>query len=243
MRRGRMALLCALLLGGWTLGQGALTGAPAAHGAVSGAKKVCKTVKKHGKKVRQCHVVTPVPTATPTPPPVPFKWKVAMVPCGSDGKGTGCADFHFSITDQDNGTITVKNPDMGYTLQFGQFGIIKADSYSGTNAYYLTTYVKAIKSAPKDGALDSWDPDRYGTLIGATAANGHPYGATTCRAPSFPSITLYNGEHEEGWVCSGSIPGEYMESTFTWAVRLSNRFVAPYTSSAFPVAAVEVHKK
>jgi hypothetical protein len=60
-------------------------------------------------------------------------------------------------------------------------------------------YVKALKSTPytpKDGALDSWLPSAGNFSI--TAANGHPYGVTTCCVPTLPGNPLHNGEHEEG---------------------------------------------
>jgi hypothetical protein len=212
-----------------------------AHGANLN-KVVCKTVKKHGKKHRTCHTVVPKPTATPAPPPVPFTSQATTLPCAANAKGTGCADLHFSLTSNDNGVTTFSQKELGYTLELSRFGIVQADT-SPSTTYYLTMYVKATKSSPKDGALDSWQPSSG--MFSVMAANGHPYSASTCRIPPFPGIALYNGEHDEGWVCSNAIPKGYMDTTFTWSVGLSDRFATPYTYSSFtfPLVTITVRPK
>ena len=53
-----------------------------------------------------------------------------MIPCAPDGKGTGCTDFGATLTDNDTGIITLQQKDLGYTLQFSQFSIIKSSSLS-----------------------------------------------------------------------------------------------------------------
>jgi hypothetical protein len=99
---------------------------------------------------------------------------------------------------------------------------------------------KAVFAQPGSycGTLTPWSPS--GFSFSATAANGHPYRGRSCGNPSFPGKDIYNGEWEEGWICSAEIDPHFVLTTFTWSFGGTNRLVSPFQRFDIPFVDVKV---
>jgi hypothetical protein len=150
----------------------------------------------------------PKPTTTPQ---VPYTVQAAAQPCVSDTLQKGCADLGFTIT-ASKGTVTLTQKTLGYTIQVSKFGIAP-ESYG--NGYMLVMDVKATKSTPANGSLTPWNPSAQSFSL--IAANGHPYQGLSCGNPPFSQKSVYNGESNEGFVCSEAIDPAYVATSFTWS--------------------------
>ncbi len=226
----------AVTLGVFVLLFGVLTPGRSApvHGA-SLAKKTCKFVKKHGKHTKVCHTVTPEKlVGTPTPVPLPFNLAPVTRQCSATTDQTGCADLGFALS-ENTGTTTLSNKDAGYTMQINKFGIMK--SFDGSN-YMLFAYMKTVKNPSKDGSLTPWQPTAQSFQV--IAANGHPYTGLSCRIPSFNGTPIYNGESDQGWICSSTIDSRYINSTFTWSFTGYGHFNPPSSYGRFNIPMVDV---
>jgi len=229
----------AVALGVLVLLFGALSpGRSAPAQGASLAKKTCKIVKKHGKNTKVCHTVTPEkPVGTPTPVPLPFNLTPATRQCSATTDQTGCADLGFALSES-TGVTTLSNRDAGYTIQISKFGIMK--SVDGSN-YMLFAYIKTVKNPSKDGSLTPWQPTAQS--FQATASNGHPYTGSYCRIPSFNGTPIYNGEWDQGWICSSAIDPHYINSTFTWSFTGSRHFNSSSSYGSFNIPMVDVTVK
>jgi hypothetical protein len=149
-------------------------------------------------------------TPTPTPTPIPATLSISPRACTSDIRGTGCADEGFSLA-YSNGVITAINSRYGYQVLLGQFEISRATD----GEYVIAIYVKFTKiPSGMDTQHPYWFSD--GGMFNLQAINSHPYDfSDVCQSPAVQSKDLYNGETNEGWVCSSDIDPANVHTTFT----------------------------
>jgi hypothetical protein len=145
MRSRSVVLVLVSLLASWLLLGG---GSRSVHSAAL-QKRVCKTTKKHGRKVKHCHTVQPAPTATPLPTATPTTMYAANWSAGMDG-----------WTAAGNGTWTVSNGALSYDGT-GESTIVSP--YANTQPNYFVEATIQLTGSPNSNSLF----DGFGVLFRA----------------------------------------------------------------------------